>query len=196
MKTKTIYHGRYAALVAIVLFLTPVVHGQSLETKTNITLTGDGTSLRAQPLSSSSAAVDLGLGEAVVTESTTTTAVDLEINAEADTDAASIDTTSDTSVVVVYERPAKLFGFIPVTLTEKAVVKVEGDASSVRVSKSWWSFLATSETRSNEFENQIESEIENNIDMIAEGSLSAEAKTQLVADIQAAAQATYGARAQ
>ncbi len=113
---------------------------------------------------------------------------------------AEVDTSSDNSVSVEYARPAKLFGFISIHLPETAVVKVNADGTTVaKVHKAWWSFLASSDTHSDEFSTALQSRIDSdafvNASAGVKGELTASQKIQYIADIVAAAKAAYSASA-
>ena len=115
--------------------------------------------------------VDINVGGIV----NSTTSVDVSGSADSSADAetssvsSSVDTSSDSEVEVTYKRPAKLFGFLSVYINEKATVKAEKDGSTeVKVRKSWWSFLAKSEARSEEFSSAIKSRVSSDVDVSAE----------------------------
>ncbi len=111
-------------------------------------------------------------------------------------DVKAVDTTDDDKVVVEYKRPAKLFGFIDVDLTEKAVVKAEDDGSrKASVSKSWWSIFAADDTKTSEFSDTLKARIEASGSASASGTetLTASEKAEYIAEINAAANATYSA---
>lgn len=103
-----------------------------------------------------------------------------------------VDTTSGSKVIVEYKRPAKLFGFINVNLTEKAVVKANGEGKlKADVSKSWWSIFASTDAKTNEFSDTLKARVENSVSASASQELTASEKAEFIAEINAAAQATY-----
>lgn len=111
----------------------------------------------------------------------------------------SIDTSSDNEVSVEYKRPSKLFGFISVNLTEKATVHEDSNGNpKVKVSKSWWSIFATDDTQTEKFSNALKARIQSQASVSANGSagLTASEKEMYVSEINAAAEATYGASVQ
>ncbi len=155
------------------------------------------------------------------TVSTTTTAVDtsgiigtgtVTVNAAADlqsvagtiqssnSSVASVDVSNDTQVSVTYHRPAKLFGFIETTITEKATVSTDASGKAmISVEKPWWSFLATSDTNSAAFTDALQTRLNASaatMDTVgADGKLSVSGKAYLLTQIEAAAEATYSVNA-
>ncbi len=111
-----------------------------------------------------------------------------------DASVEAVTASANNEVVVTFERSAKLFGFIPVTIKENVEVVVnEQGEESVSISKSWWSFLTSADLRSDELSTTLESKLNSRGSLSTEATLSASAKAQVVADIQASAQAVYGA---
>ncbi len=101
---------------------------------------------------------------------------------------------ADSSVSVSFKRPAKLFGFIPVHLKEKATVNVDAEGkSSVTVTKSWWSFLTSSNLKSDDLSSRIASKVASEGSLSANATLSASAKAKILSDIQVAASTVYSA---
>jgi len=111
--------------------------------------------------------------------------------------APAVDTSSNTSVSVTYVHPAKLFGFIPMSLSEKATVSTDAQGkATVNVHKPWWSIFASSGADSATFAAKINAGLQDQSASIdAQGNLSASAKAALVSQIETAAQATYNASA-
>ncbi len=185
MKLKTRSASKYLFAIAGAFILSGAVSAQALTPSVDIKINGDTGVVNT----SANASVDTSVGKIIY--STTTVDSKTETTSSSEVSSAE-DTSSDTQVEVTYKRPAKLFGFISVYVNEKATVKAEKDGSTeVKVRKSWWSFLAKSETRSEEFSSAIKSRVSSDVDISAEGELSASSKAKLVADIKAAAEATY-----
>jgi hypothetical protein len=108
----------------------------------------------------------------------------------------SVDTSSDNKVTVKYKRPAKLFGFIPMSVTERATVTVEDDGTrTADVGRSWWAFMAKVETKTDQFLAQLKSRLQTkaNAGASVSGSttLTESEKTEFVSEINAAADAAY-----
>ncbi|HEY0908505.1 MAG TPA: hypothetical protein VGE35_04115 [Candidatus Paceibacterota bacterium] len=146
----------------------------------------------------SAANVNTDLNGEVMTTTSADEGTSAELDAYVQTVAATnadlkeVDTTSSNKVVVEYQRPAKLFGFIDVSLTERAVVKADNDGKrSASVSKSWWSIFASDDTRTDEFSDTLKARVENSVSASATGELTASEKAEFIAEINAAAQATY-----
>lgn len=183
MKLNTRITSKYLFAIAGAFILSGAVSAQALTPSVDIKINGDTGVVNT----SADASVNANVGKIIY--STTTVETKTTSNSEV---SSAEDTSSDTQVEVTYKRPAKLFGFISVYVSEKAIVKAEKDGSTdVKVRKSWWSFLAKSEDRSEEFSSAIKSRVSSDVDVSAEGELSASSKAKLVADIKAAAQATY-----
>lgn len=101
-------------------------------------------------------------------------------------------TSTDDSVAVTFERPARLFGFIPVKISEKATVVVNSEGkSTVSVTKSWWAFLASENTKAEELVSKIESKLASEGSLSTSASLSAEAKAKILSDIQVSSNTVY-----
>ena len=100
---------------------------------------------------------------------------------------------SDDEVSITYARPAKLLGFIPVKISEKAAITVDSqNAATASVHKSWWSFLATS-ANDDSFKAALDAQAKSVPAVSANASLSASARAQILAQIEAAAQASVAA---
>jgi hypothetical protein len=102
----------------------------------------------------------------------------------------------DNEVIVVYRRPAKLFGFIPVTVKEEVEVTVDDEGEeSVDIDKSWWAFLATTDLRSDELAADLESKLSSQGSLAMDANLSASAKARVLSEIQTTANALYSGSA-
>lgn len=149
----------------------------------------------------SSAGVAAGTKDAATTTSNIKESTSAELDAYVQTIAATnadvkdVDTTSDDKVVVEFKRPAKLFGFIDVDLTEKAVVKSDDGKLEASVSKSWWSIFASDDAKTDEFSQTLKARVEHSGAATMSEELTASEKAELIAEINAAAQATYSAKA-
>ncbi len=109
-------------------------------------------------------------------------------------------TSSGNHITVTFNRPGKLFGFVPVTLHEKTNVDVDANGhAQVKVHKPWWAFLAKDDLKTDKLSAEIKSRIEADAQMMANVSanaeLSAEAKARILSSIQAGAHAVYSASA-
>jgi len=94
-------------------------------------------------------------------------------------------------VTVTYNRPAHLFGFIPVTMNEDANVTVDSTGKAVvAVNKPWWAFLASTSAQSDKFAAAIQSAI-NNGSLTVNGSLSASDKAKVLSAIESADATVY-----
>ncbi|MES2623001.1 MAG: hypothetical protein V4576_01175 [Patescibacteria group bacterium] len=136
------------------------------------------------------ATTTVGAGANVNTNASGTTEV-MTMNSSANT-VSSVNTDNDDKVTVTYKRPAKLFGFIPVSITERATVKVEDDGTrTAEVSQSWWAFMAKANTKTKEFLAALKSRLQANANVSSSTTLTATEKTQYVTEINAAADAAY-----
>jgi hypothetical protein len=100
--------------------------------------------------------------------------------------------TSDNAVTVSFNRPAKLFGFIPVTAKESVNVVADAQGKeTVSVSKSWWSFLASTNFQSDTLSSAIQSKLSSEGTLSTNATLSASAKAKILSDIQASSDAVY-----
>jgi hypothetical protein len=93
--------------------------------------------------------------------------------------------TEDDSVTMEYRRPGRLFGFIPVTMTERATVNADG---SVKVSYPWYRFLVSTEAKTADLETDLQSRVsawrarmEN-----ASSSFSASARASIIGEMMSA----------
>jgi hypothetical protein len=93
---------------------------------------------------------------------------------------------SSESVSIHYRQPARLFGFIPVSITAKAVADASGN---VEISYPWYGFLVAKADRA-----EIESQIEADLRTALAASGQTAATTTAGADV--AASTTLSARAQ
>ncbi len=112
------------------------------------------------------------------------TDAELEATVQSDENVSKVDSDDD-SVSLWYKSTFKLFGFIPMTANLKATADADG---SVRVSRPWYSFLATSEA-SNAEEVAVKSEVTavvQSYNTSADATFSAEAKTAIVRAMQRA----------
>ena len=145
-----------------------------------------------QPLIITRAHIDSGAVAATVSSpSGVKTQADLSgyIAAEmkADKNISSVEAASG-EVVVTYKQPAKLFGFIPVTIAATATVDASGN---VEVSYPWYAFLMV--TNESDLEARIQSrvsadvnlDVSANAEANADANATAEATAQLTAEAQA-----------
>ena len=92
---------------------------------------------------------------------------------------------SDDSVSVGHTISAKLFGFIPVSMTETISVTVDGgDDASVTVKRPWWSFLATAPDERAMLASRVRAYLPESISV--DGELDANIKAQFISAIEAA----------
>lgn len=119
-----------------------------------------------------------------------------ETLAHNDTSVGNISST-DNSVEVSFKRPARLFGLIPVKVSEKAVVKVNSEGKSeVSVKKSWWAFLAADDLKSSDLSVRITAKLAVEDALASNGNLSASAKAKILSDIQVASNNVYSESAE
>lgn len=153
----------------------------------NVSISGD--SVR------SSSATDASVSSPVQVQTGSDLQAYAETVARTDTSVSAVSTT-DSDVDVTFKRPAKLFGFIPTTINETAHVSATAEGgSSVVVRKSWWSFLATSDTMSDDLSTSIQSKVSAHGSLSSNATLSSQAKALIISDIQSSSQALYGASA-
>lgn len=210
MKIKTIFASTVigaAVLVAGVVFGSLSVNAQSASTSIEIKTTSPKiiTTTTSTTSSNNNVMINTSLGgEANTTSIVTTSAavagvsVDLDAYAtslsSADASVTAVNTSSDNAVSVTYKRPAKLFGFIPVSIMETATVKAdENGAASASVRKSWWSVFASTDAKTDQFSADLKSRVQGSTSASANAALTTSEKAVYLADINAAAQATYGA---
>ena len=112
-----------------------------------------------------------------------------------DASVRTVEISDSTKVTVEYTRPAKLFGFIDATYTETATVEANGNTKpEVSVKKPWWTFLASTDRKTDDFSASLKSRVEANASLSSKASFSSADKAQVLADINASAQAAYGVR--
>jgi hypothetical protein len=169
---------------------TPIVGGAVIET-TGVVTIKPTTTTTTKTETTVEVKVDLGANTNSISPPEDTPATDSETATK-----TLINTSSDTEVSVTYERPTKLFGFIPTTIEEKATVEMNAFGKAVvDVDRSWWSIFTTSDTRSSEFEDAIKSRVENqDIAITGESRISILTKTNLISQIEASYIVTYGAK--
>lgn len=110
---------------------------------------------------------------------------------KADANISSVEAASN-NVTITYKQPAKLLGFIPVTVNATATVDASGN---VTVSYPWYAFLMA--TNKSDLEARIQSQVSADVDLDAsanaeanaDASASAEATAQAAAELSAEAQA-------
>jgi hypothetical protein len=106
-----------------------------------------------------------------------------EVIAHNDSNVQSVDVNND-QVSMTIDQPAKLFGFIPTTMTEQAVVSVDANGQvQVTTHKPWWAFLASD--NSDLLVADIKANLGNSAS--ASGALSAQAKAKILTAIESAA---------
>jgi hypothetical protein len=100
--------------------------------------------------------------------------------------------TSENNVSMTFNRPAKLFGFIPVTAKESVNVTADAQGKEkVSVSKSWWSFLASTNFQSDALSSAVQSKLSAEGTLATDASLSATAKAKILSDIQTSSDSIY-----
>jgi hypothetical protein len=127
------------------------------------------------------AAINIGSNDATLN-------ADAQSIAQSDASVSAV-STSNNNVSISYNVPARLFGFIPVNMTETASVdtSAQGSTPKVSVHRSWWSFLAS--TNSNADTSTFSSNISSRI------GASASSQATIMADIESAARASMSSSA-
>ena len=191
MKRKNIFPIIFSFAFIIALSSVSITHALVTEgdLKANVEIESISSSLEADVDLEASTFVDEDIK--VEAKSETKKSVEEEDSEEV-RDLEEINTSSENEVVVVYKRPAKLFGFIRTYVREEATIEVEADGRyTVEVEKSWWSIFAKSETKVREFKAAIQSRLSVSTKVSAGAELSASEKTRLVTEIQAAEEVIY-----
>ncbi len=114
-----------------------------------------------------------------------------QVVARGDTSVKNVDVKGN-DVSVTYERPARLFGFLPVNIKETAHVTVDANGkANVNVDKSWWSFLASDDLQSDQVTSDINASLNANAAVSANGSLTASQKAMILSAIENAESRVY-----
>jgi hypothetical protein len=100
---------------------------------------------------------------------------------KSDANVSSVDTASD-HVALTYKEPAKLFGFIPVTIDTTATADASGN---VTISYPWWAYLATKDNA------DVQAKVQDGVNATlgTNASATANANAQASAQLTAAQQA-------
>ncbi len=191
--------GTYSLIIFGTLVFAPSVDAQGLNASVDV---GAGLRLgQASSTSSVNASVNAGVGtsaRSTSTVATTTTATSTEedaaefdsyvqITLEQDENLSGV-SSDDDSVSVRYRDRARLFGFIPMTVSAEAVVNADG---SVEVSYPWYRFLAAYDSGS------LKADIEASAGTIARAdggaTLSTSTKTRIVDVVRSVMRSHYEA---
>ncbi|MDQ2933296.1 MAG: hypothetical protein M3Q80_02855 [bacterium] len=114
-----------------------------------------------------------------------------QLNSQNGTGTSTVVTSTDDSVTVAYNIPAKFLGFFTVNMTEKATIQVvQGGETTVTVSRPWWVMFAKVQSKSKDVSNNIKSRIPS---VSVTSKLDAYTRAQFVSAIQANAQAEAAA---